>query len=51
MSKAVKIQIHKMKVKPVAVYGSENEKNGYMTEENIKDIWTSGRVKIMENMN
>jgi len=27
------------------------DKTGYMGEENIKDIWTGGRARIMENKN
>jgi hypothetical protein len=49
MSKAVKIQIHKMMVKPVVAYRSENGKTGYMGGENIKDIWISGRARNIEN--
>jgi hypothetical protein len=43
--------ISNMMVKPVVVYGSETEKNGYMGEKNVKDIRTSGRARNMENKN
>jgi hypothetical protein len=57
MSKAVKIRIYKMIVKPVVVCGSETwpmiemgMKRQYMGEENIKEgIWTSDRTRNMEN--
>ena len=49
-SKAVKIQIHNMMVKPVVVYGSETETTGYLGEENIKDR-TSDRARNMETEN
>ena len=55
ISKAVKIKIYKMMVKPVVVFGSETRAMAEMDmtrQENIKnDIWTSGKARDMESMN
>ena len=49
-----------MMVKPIVLFGSETwavtekdyDKTGYMGEENVKDVWTSGRARMfMENKN
>jgi hypothetical protein len=46
-------------VKAVVLFGSETwavtegyDKTGYMGEQNVKDVWTSGRARmIIENKN
>jgi hypothetical protein len=51
---AGKIKIYETIVQPAIVLGSEEygyEKTRYMGEGNIKDIWTGGRARNMENMN
>jgi hypothetical protein len=59
VSKAVKINIYKMMVKPAVVFGSGtvamavmDMTSRYVGEENMmKDVWTGGRARNVGNMN